>query len=440
MKNGFSNDSQVILLLCLNLGITKKNLNIPKSLTLSEWNKLTLKLQNSEMQRPSSFLETTPKYWKKQLNLTDGQVERIQQLLARGGQIGIELERLNSLGIWILTRAEETYPKRLKQLLKFKSPVILFGAGDKKLLNADGVAIVGSRDVDEKGTHFAEILAKKCTKEGLTVISGGARGVDSIAQESAISEGGKVISILSHGMEANIKKRYYREGILSGNILILSAELPRSRFKVYSAMNRNKYIYALSKFAVVISSSLEKGGTWTGAMEDLKERWVPLFVRAGNQVPSGNNRLIELGGIALDTEVLLNREIQLHQWFANQEWQKKEKDVKNISFKKMNQKKDHDVEQIKLSIGEPPTSAKVLISSNEINLSEDCDLYPIVWPHIEKILSKPFRETELKEILNISLSQLQFWLKRAIDENKVEKLSRPVRYVASNYANIEKKI
>lgn len=66
---------------------------------------------------------------------------------------------------------------------------------------------------------------------------------------------------------------------MSGDLLLLSTVNPKSRFTVYSAMERNKYIYALSRYAIVISSDFNKGGTWTGATENLKNQWVPLFVR-----------------------------------------------------------------------------------------------------------------------------------------------------------------
>lgn len=70
----------------------------------------------------------------------------------------MEIERLSSLGIWITTRAEPTYPQRLKKVLRRKSPVILYGVGDNKLASEGGVAIVGSRDIDSAGVEFTAKL------------------------------------------------------------------------------------------------------------------------------------------------------------------------------------------------------------------------------------------------------------------------------------------
>jgi predicted Rossmann fold nucleotide-binding protein DprA/Smf involved in DNA uptake len=63
------------------------------------------------------------------------------------------------------------------------------------------------------------------------------------------------------------------------------------------AMARNKLIYALSDFGLVIASDAEKGGTWAGAEEVLKAGWVPVFVVDGPSVPDGNRLLIKRGGI-----------------------------------------------------------------------------------------------------------------------------------------------
>jgi DNA processing protein len=63
------------------------------------------------------------------------------------------------------------------------------------------------------------------------------------------------------------------------------------------AMARNKLIYALSDFGLVIASDAEKGGTWAGAEEALKSGMVPVFVVDGPDVPDGNRLLIKRGAI-----------------------------------------------------------------------------------------------------------------------------------------------
>ena len=64
-------------------------------------------------------------------------------------------------------------------------------------------------------------------------------------------------------------------------------------------MGRNKYIYSLADAAVVVTSAMSSGGTWSGAIENLKRRWIPLWVRPSADEMSGNTALIRQGARAL---------------------------------------------------------------------------------------------------------------------------------------------
>lgn len=314
MTISLSSDSQAMLLLASNVGLSvEKNMDL-KPLSLSEWNALSEKLAPSSLKYPRAFFEATPKDWKEQLNLNEAQVERMQRLLARGANLSMEIERLSSLGIWITTRAEPTYPQRLKKVLRRKAPVILFGVGDNTLASSGGVAIVGSRDIDSAGVEFTTKLAQRCASEELVVISGGARGVDSIAQDTALNNGGRALAILANGLEQVIQRREVREYILGNKLLLLTPFHPKVPFRVYNAMERNKFVYAMSDYSVVISAVEKKGGSWAGATENLKENWVPLFVRIEESCPSGNSALVNQGATPIDLDVLSTTK-NLSEWF-----------------------------------------------------------------------------------------------------------------------------
>jgi DNA processing protein len=278
MNNTLSRDSLAIILICSSLGMDIKNETI-KPYTIKQWNELSNKLLNSEMKRPAAFFETDEQEWKNYLLMNDDDAMKLKKLLSRAGQVGIELEYLNSTGIYVTTRAEKNYPNRLKKILKKNSPPVIFYCGNIDITQSDGVAVVGSRKIDEKALEFTKTLVTKCTAQGFTIVSGGARGVDTAAQNAALLSGGKVISVVADSLLQRIKRKDVREAIMSGNLLLVTPSNPKNGFTVYSAMDRNKYIYALSKYAVVVSSDNNKGGTWTGAVENLKNKWVPLFVR-----------------------------------------------------------------------------------------------------------------------------------------------------------------
>ncbi len=320
MSFELSQDSLAMLLLCSSLGLPRKTAAVVNPLTLREWNNLAGKLAGSPLGRPAAFLSTLADDWKETLELTAPEMDRMSRLLARGGNLAIELERLDNLGIRVVTRIEQSYPHRLKQVLNSKSPIFIYLAGDASPLDCEGVAVVGSRDVDEAGASFTVRLAEKCVESGFTIVSGGARGVDQIAQNTAFGAGGKVVSVLAQGMEAMIRKRDVREAVLSGQLLLLSTAHPKAPFSVGQAMERNKYVYALSSYAVVVSSAHAKGGTWEGAVENLKHGWAPLFVRSGEDIPEGNRRLIERkeqAGIPLGEEAL-GTSRNLARWFHDE--------------------------------------------------------------------------------------------------------------------------
>ncbi|MCR3921633.1 MAG: DNA-processing protein DprA [Firmicutes bacterium] len=391
-KMTLNQDSLAMLLLCTNLALHQNQVKV-KPFTLREWNDLTKRLKQSTLGRPQAFLDTDLNEWKEVLHLSTEQAERVSMLLERAGQLGIELERLQNLGIWVTTRAEANYPRQLKKSLGQKTPVVLFYAGSLDILQTDGVCIVGSRKVDETGVFFTRKLAEKCAQEKLTVVSGGAAGVDSIAQEAALKTGGKVIAVLADTMEFRIMRREWRESVLSNRLLVLSTANPKAHFKPYTAMERNKYLYTLAKYAVVVSSAVNKGGTWAGANENLRAGWTPLFVRSEDGIPEGNKMLLQIGGLPINRLAWDSNITTLRDWFSQ---------------------KDETYRQQSL-FGEDV--AVVREAEEELNK----DIYETVWPIIAHVLKTPRKETELAEILNIRPVQLKDWLLRAITDGRVVK-------------------
>ena len=80
--------------------------------------------------------------------------------------------------------------------------------------------------------------------------------------------------------------------------------LPDSAFTVGSAMSRNKYIYAHSEGTVIIKSDLNKGGTWTGAQENIKHEWSKIFCNKHHRIrcQNDNMELIRMGAIAINED------------------------------------------------------------------------------------------------------------------------------------------
>jgi len=103
--------------------------------------------------------------------------------------------------------------------------------------------------------------------------------------------------------------------LLDGRLVLVTPYAPTAGFSVGAAMGRNKVIYGLAEFGVVVSSDYQTGGTWAGAVEALKAGWCPVFVREGADVPKGNRELLKQGAVALP-EADLEKIVNLSEWFG----------------------------------------------------------------------------------------------------------------------------
>jgi predicted Rossmann fold nucleotide-binding protein DprA/Smf involved in DNA uptake len=300
-----SDDGHVLLALCSAFGLGDgAEAGAAEPFKLSEWNQLARQIQNSSLKTPAGLQGRTVDQLAKELAIQSEDAERIVLLLGRSGRLALELEDLFSRGMWAVTRVDERYPARLRDTLKHQAPTVLFGAGESHLAGRAGVGIVGSRTIDETAKAFAKEVGRKTVAAGLPVISGGARGTDRIAMDGAIQAEGKAIGVLADSLEATIRKSDVRELLLDGRLVLLTPYAPTAGFSVGGAMGRNKVIYGLAEFAVVVSSDFQTGGTWAGAVEALKAGWCPVFVRSAPDAPKGNQELLKLGAASLPASEL----------------------------------------------------------------------------------------------------------------------------------------
>lgn len=287
-----THDSQTLLLLCSHLGLTRDPEFAP--LTLREWNALARQLQ-AQGQRPAQLLEWDATGLQKALALPANQATRLARLLDRRGVLAIVLERLASLGIHPLTRADEEYPERYRQRLKDSAPAVLFYAGEKALLGQPGVAVVGSRRLDPAGEECAVFTGNACGLSGYVLYSGGARGVDTLSMDAALEARGTAVGVLADSLERATRSR--QEALRRGDLCLVTPYSPEAGFSVGAAMGRNRLIYCLADYAIVVASDAEKGGTWAGATEALKNGWLPVFVLYHDLMPDGNRQLLQKGAL-----------------------------------------------------------------------------------------------------------------------------------------------
>lgn len=221
---------------------------------------------------------------------------RLERLLDRGFLLSQAVERWQARAIWVVSRADSGYPKRLKRRLGHNAPPVLYGCGDAEILDTGGLAVVGSRHVDEALIEYTENVGRLAATARRTLISGGARGIDQAAMRGALEGGGRVAGVLADRLERAAMTREHREVLMEGRLVLVSPYDPLAGFHVGHAMQRNKLIYALADAALVVSSSYQKGGTWAGAVEQLEKlRFVPVYFRANGEVGKGLDALRQKG-------------------------------------------------------------------------------------------------------------------------------------------------
>ena len=229
-------------------------------------------------------------------------VDRVGALLERGAALAFAVDRWLRAGLWIMTSLDSDYPSRLKKHLLDAAPVVLYGCGRQSLLNGGGLAVVGSRHTSQDDLAYSRELGALASASGLSIISGGARGVDEAAMLGSLNAEGTAIGVMADRLLRACSSKQYRQHLRDGNLVLVSPFHPEAGFNVGNAMQRNKYIYCLADAAFVVHSG-QKGGTWSGAQENLKNRWVPLWVKPTNDPSAGNADLIRAGAAEASANV-----------------------------------------------------------------------------------------------------------------------------------------
>ena len=264
----------------------------------SEWTKLADMMIAQNIQ-PKDIPDFSDDDMKQYFGYETGEIERIKKLLDRAGSLSFELEKLSSMGIRVVTRADSGYPNVLKTKLKGGCVPLYYYAGELDLLNRRTVGFVGSRTVTDEDTDFTERTVIKINRHGFGVVSGGARGADSAASSASISNGSFCIEYISDSLMQKIRRKNVISAIQNKELLLLSMAKPDAGFNTGMAMQRNRFIYAQSEATVVVKSDYNKGGTWSGATQALKKEYCPVLCRNHKQY-KGNAELIKLGAIPID--------------------------------------------------------------------------------------------------------------------------------------------
>ncbi len=412
--------SQATALMTAPLG--KSDQTGAKPLSAQEWTRLAVWLREHDLE-PSALLEGNVRSLLS--DWADGKVsvERIQSLLDRGVALGLALERWQRAGIWILTRSDPEFPERLKRRLRSDSPPILFGCGNRSLLNSPGLAVVGSRNVSNEDLADTAHMGKQTAMQGLSVVSGGARGVDRTAMMGALEGEGKAVGILVDGLIRSAGSTHYRRFVMSGQLALVTPFNPEGGFSVGKAMARNRMIYCMADAAVVIHSAAKSGGTWSGATENLRNDWVPLWVKPDTAGNSGNSRLVELGARWLPDSLA-----KLSDLFAVPTAMPESISVPSHPHQN-SQSEGTEAPMAGNARTASKTAATRTVAAPAASQPGLITFYELFLRHLATILEAgPAGPEEIRSRMELNKAQATDWLKKAVDDGECEKLMRPVRY------------
>lgn len=243
---------------------------------------------------------------------------KIQKAARKRNEIKIEVEKeltlLQKIGAKIVTVWDEDYPSLLKKI--YDPPLLLYYKGNYSESDDFCIAIVGTRGPTNYGKIQAEKISSELAAQGITIVSGLARGVDSVAHKAALKIGGRTISVIGSGLDIIYppeNKELFEEIAEKG--LIISEYKLGTKPDAQNFPRRNRIISGLSLGCVIIESGAEGGAMQTAnfALDQNRE----VFAVPGNlgiRQSEGTNLLIQKGEAKLvrsSEDILFELELKL---------------------------------------------------------------------------------------------------------------------------------
>jgi DNA processing protein len=217
-------------------------------------------------------------------------------------QVHDDAAELRDLGIGAVLLGSSEYPQLLSHFRA--APSCLFYRGPVELLTARGIGLCGSRNATDEGLRAAAACAEVAAQQRLAVVSGYARGVDTVTHATALASGGTTIVVLPEGIKHfRLKRGAIADSWDQDRALIVSQFSPNRPWSTGNAMARNNVIIGLSLALVVIEAG-EKGGTLAAGKKALQTNR-PVFALEFTQTPRGNAELVRNGAMPVSSRAHL---------------------------------------------------------------------------------------------------------------------------------------
>lgn len=210
-----------------------------------------------------------------------------------------QLSRLNKAEARVVTFWDKEYPSLLKNI--YDPPAFLFVRGTVKADDRYSVAIVGTRTASEYGKHMAEKIGQGLAKLGITVVSGLARGIDTIAHASSLKAGGRTLAVVGSGADIvyPAENRELAERIVRHGAIV--SEYPMgAKPDAPNFPRRNRIISGITLGTVVIETGIEGGAMITASTAfDQNRELFAVPAQVDGKRRSGTHLLIRQGKATL---------------------------------------------------------------------------------------------------------------------------------------------
>ncbi len=208
----------------------------------------------------------------------------------------------------IITIKDSKYPKQLKNIKN--PPKMIYAEGNIELLNSNIISIIGSRVCSENGIELTQKFAKDLVYQDITIASGMAVGIDTVAHKATLQEKGKTIAVLGNGLKNIFPKENIDlfHKIINQGGLVISEYPPKEKANSNHFLERNRIVSGISLGVLVIEAAHRSGTSVTAklALEQGKKIFaIPHEIHDLHGV--GTNRLIKKGAkIVTTTEDIIN--------------------------------------------------------------------------------------------------------------------------------------
>ncbi|HEX8950130.1 MAG TPA: DNA-processing protein DprA [Dissulfurispiraceae bacterium] len=255
---------------------------------------VTIKRLLSAFRSPRKIFEASPGELRSVEEIKESRAKAIREFDA-WDMVDRELEAAERHGVRIIRYTDKEYPGPLRHI--DNSPVLLYSKGSIIEEDQYAVAVVGSRNMTAYGRRIAETIAHDLASRGLTIVSGMARGIDTVAHQGALRAGGRSIAVLGCGLDTVYpSENRTLLGELSGSGCVIS-EFPMGMPpNKENFPRRNRLISGLSLGVLVVEATARSGSLITAnyALEQGKDIFaVPGSIDARNS--EGTNTLIKKG-------------------------------------------------------------------------------------------------------------------------------------------------